>query len=593
MMKHSLIDLLLAYGPRPDGNAMYDEFVQAEAVRTGNRPLEIPEVVSTEVVGLVSGNTPNSVILTGTAGDGKTYTARQAFQKLTPVAWNDHDVENVVPATDTHPKIRFIKDLSELSRDERDNLFPDLVAAIFGRATDRFVICVNDGQLLSFFREKQGNPDAVALGTNISKMLQDEEQVPDDNLPFRLIHMSRKSHSETLDAIFREILEHPGWDTFATSVMNKESNPILINRAILLGENGPSIMQQRLKDLVEIAAADDHHLPLRHLIILVVNALLGHSEHLSRPLMEADRAAGMAKASTYSHTDPYSNLFGANHTASVREGTAAFRALAEIGVGEETTNAIDDALLDVELAKALPQDTYYGEALLSQPRANYSEDPSRHATQIRETLRRQRRRLFLTLPVDSTVGHDPWSLTRFHYGQQYLDMARALSDGEAVESATSRQIILGLNRTLTGTLTETNDKLWLTRPMGAQQGRFVPLLVDQPISWKSRYTSVVLEPPKASGRPPHFVVAEASRSLSKLSMTPSMFEFLCRVAHGALPGSFGSKCIQEIRTFQIKTFGAIERAALENNQTLQLSAVGLGADGHLQERPIKVLEDAR
>lgn len=76
-------------------------------------------------------------------------------------------------------------------------------------------------------------------------------------------------------------------------------------------------------------------------------------------------------------------------------------------------------------------------------------------------------------------------------------------------------------------------------------------------------------------------------------MTPSMFEFLCRVAHGALPGSFGSKCIQEIRTFQIKTFGAIERAALENNLTIQLSAVGLGADGHLQERPIKVLEDAR
>ncbi|MFZ3585079.1 hypothetical protein ACOI1H_23520, partial [Loktanella sp. DJP18] len=492
-MKYSLVDLLLAYGPRPDGNAMYDEFVQAEAARTGNSPLEIPEVVSAEVVSVISGSAPNSVILTGTAGDGKTYTARQAFQKLTTIAWNDHEVENVVPANDAHPQVRFIKDLSELSRDERNNLFPDLVAALLGQSSDRFVICVNDGQLLSFFREKNGSPDAMALGTKISRMLQDEEQVPKEDLPFRLIHMSRKSHSETLDAIFREILQHPGWDDFSMSVVNKEANPILINRAILLGENGPSLMQQRLKDLVEIAAADDHHLPLRHLIILVVNALLGHSEHPSRPLMDADRAAATTKNSTFFHTDPYSNLFGANHTSSVREGTAAFRALAEIGVGEETTNVIDDALLDGELAKALPQDEYYGEALLTQVRANYSEDPAGHATQIREALRRQRRRLFLTLPVDSAIGQDPWCLTRFHYGQKYLDMARALSAGQSVEPATSRQIILGLNRTLTGTLTETDDKLWLTRPMGAQQGRFVPLLVDQPIAWRNRYMSVVLE----------------------------------------------------------------------------------------------------
>ncbi|MFB9149656.1 hypothetical protein [Roseovarius ramblicola] len=591
MNKHSLIDLLLAYGPRPDGNAMYDEFVQTEAERTGFDPLKIPEDVSTEVIQLISGSDPRSVILTGTAGDGKTYTARCTFQELKPGCWNDTEIENVVPEHGQRPKIRFIKDLSELSRKEREKIFPDIVASFTGRSPDRFVICVNDGQLLSFFRENQNNPDANPLVAEISEMLQSGEQAPKQNFLFNLIHMSRKSHSETIDAIFKKILQHPGWKAFSESAPNKDVNPILINRDILLGQNGNSLFQQRLKDLVEIAAADEHHLPLRHLIILVVNALLGNSQNPNQPLMDADRAAGVTEPSDYSFTDPYSNLFGYNHAASVREGTAAFRALAEIGVGEETTNTIDDTLLDEERSKSLPKDEFYGEPLIKQARADYAEDPAGQAGIIREILRRQRRRLFLTLPSDNCIHQDPWALTRFHYAQRYLDMARALTDGDLVETSTTRMIIRGLNRTLTGTLTETDDKFWLTRPMGAQQGRFVPLLVDHPISWKSRYTRVLLEAPKASGRPPHFLISESSVPLARLELTPSMFEFLCRVAHGSLPGSFGSKCIQDVRTFQIKAFGAIEHAAHSNDQTVQLSAVGLGQDGHLQERPIKILED--
>lgn len=591
MNKNSLIDLLLAYGPRPDGNAMYDEFVQSEANRTGLAPLKIPEDVSNDVIKLISGSDPRSVILTGTAGDGKTYTARCTFQQLSSEPWNDTEIENNIPENSHQPRLRFIKDLSEFSRKEREELFPDIVSAFMGRSTDRFVICVNDGQLLSYFREHQSNPDSSALLTEISEMLQSGEQDPTQNYSFSLIHMSRKSHAETIDAIFDEILQHPGWKTFSETASNKDDNPILINRKILLGEDGNSLFQERLKDLVEIAAADDHHLPLRHLIILVVNALLGNSRNLNKPLMDADCAAGVTKPSEYLHTDPYSNLFGYNHSASVREGTAAFRALAEIGVGEETTNTVDDTLLDDERAKVLPQDSTYGESLLKQARADYAEDPAGQADTIREILRRQRRRLFLSLPRENDIDQDPWALTRFHYAQRYLDMARALTAGKPVEASTARMIIRGLNRTLTGTLTETDDKFWLTRPMGAQQGRFVPLLVDQPIAWKSRHTSVLLEAPKASGRPPHFLISDSSVPLARLEITPSMFEFLCRVAHGSLPGSFGSKCIQDVRTFQIKAFGAIEHAAHLNDQTVQLSAVELGQDGHLQERPIKILED--
>ena len=89
MGQNSLISFLAAYGPTSDGNNMYDEFVVAAAAAAGVNPIAIPENRSDAILKDLTAEQPRSVILTGTAGDGKTYTAIRYVHKDGDVGWYD------------------------------------------------------------------------------------------------------------------------------------------------------------------------------------------------------------------------------------------------------------------------------------------------------------------------------------------------------------------------------------------------------------------------------------------------------------------------------------------------------------------------
>jgi hypothetical protein len=593
-MSNPLIQLLLAYGPSADGNAMYDEFVLAEAKKSGLPPLEIEEHVTESVIEQLQDIAPRSVILTGTAGDGKTYTARKVFSVLSTAAWNSADIVNETTLS-AGRSVVFIKDLSELSLDEKDAWYPRLIDALEGRSEERFVVCVNDGQLLSFFRDRRSDGRAESMGAEIARMLQSEDSEPRNDKPFRLIHMSRRSHAKSLTYIFKKILDHPGWTACASdcaATANGKTCPILRNREILLAEDG--IFRQRIQDSVEIAAADGRHLALRQLIILVVNTLLGIDGRGEARLMTCDRARSVARNGSYRQTNPYSNVLGFNHPAATREGMAVFDTLSRLGIGEETTNRFDNALLDEEKAKELPEDVTYGMPLFEGARNAYAENPSENRSEIREALRVQRRRLFFTMSSeDAERFGDPWCLTKLHAGQAYLDLARGLAEGNAPPNDVQRRITIGLNRTMTGYFTDTDSAIWLTRPSGDVHGQSVPLLIDEPIPWAGRRSKARVDAPKSPGQPVCLQIVEPGATLGTLSLSPTMFEFLYRVSNGALPGSFGSKCLQDVRTFQITTHGALEKVFKEAGEKLALQAIRLRhEDGKLEARPIKLLEDA-
>lgn len=591
-MSNSLVQLLLAYGPSANGNAMYDEFVLAEAAKSGLPPLEIDENVSAKVVEHLDGDAPLSVILTGTAGDGKTYTARKVFSSLGAATWNSDEIVNETTLA-SELTVIFIKDLSELSQAEKDIWYPRLIDALEGRSQERFVVCVNDGQLLSFFRDRNSDSRAEMMGAEITRMLQAERSVPRDDKPFRLIHMSRRSHAESLTDIFSKILEHDGWadcSSNCSAMANGKTCPILRNREILRAEDG--IFRRRIRDSVEIAAADGRHLALRQLIILVVNTLLGVEGRGEARLMTCDRAKLIAQYSSYGRTNPYSNVLGFNHPVATREGLTVFDTLSKLGIGEETTNRFDNALLDEEVAKQLPQDATYGMPLFEGPRNAYAENPSTNRSEIREALRVQRRRLFFTMSIENGAQFgNPWWLTKLQAGQAYLDLARSFAEGTAPPKEVLWRITIGLNRTMTGYFTDTDDEIWLTRPSGDVHGQTVPLLIDDQIPWSGRRAKAIIVGPKSPGQPVSLQITEPDATLGTLMLSPTMFEFLYRVSNGALPGSFGSKCLQDVRTFQITIHGALEKLSKGVGEGLRLRAIRLRPeDGKLEARPIKLLE---
>lgn len=601
-MKNPLIEFLSAYGPVANGQNMYDEFVVKASKTAGVEALIIEEARSKQIADILISCEPRTVILTGTAGDGKTYTARKVLDLISPdtKAWANDQSELSIVCPQNKKKITFVKDLSEVRAADKRKLVPRVVASLFqDPASDEvFVICVNDGHLLKTWRENAGSDPRAETAINlIQRMLRDDlSEVPD--LKMHLFNMSHTSHAETLDRIVDAITGHPDWTQCAgcPGLDTEKPCPIRVNRDIL-AKTGTESVRARLHSLIEIAAADDAHLSIRQIIILVVNALLGDSKSTTSPLLNCSRAQLRAGNNEYAETNPYSNIFGENHPPKRRLNVQAFQTLARFAIGDETNNYFDDALIEPDAEHPMPDQDRYGAAIFDRISVEYREDPANGIEALRPAIRDQRRRLFFLMPATPHVGYrdaSPWQLTAYHWGDIYINLLRNAESRDDVQlRLAQREIVKGMNRTLTGALTSTYDALWLTQPSGVYMGSEKPLLTFEPIRWRGQFYNLALQEPKKPGRPLRLQIHTRGQDepLSFLDLTPTLFEYLVRVSHGALPTSFTNQCYQDIRNFQIRSVGAILKAERKDDVPILLKAVDISGE-QLSAIPIDLLEEA-
>lgn len=95
MESNPLIPFLRSYGPNAASDSLYDEHVQAAAQEHGVKEIEMSAPLVDKLGALLTGDTPTNVILTGTAGDGKTFHIRQVFLKYLggqPKDWPGSDL---------------------------------------------------------------------------------------------------------------------------------------------------------------------------------------------------------------------------------------------------------------------------------------------------------------------------------------------------------------------------------------------------------------------------------------------------------------------------------------------------------------------
>jgi hypothetical protein len=153
---NSFISFLRHYGPIPASDNMYDELIQAEIDRYGiSPPIQIEPARLKELIENFSSPQPSNVILTGTAGDGKTYHCRRVWEHFggDRELWQNGEkiVKLKLPASGK--QLILIKDLSELMQQDKQAVFPDIAAAVTNSAEDSvFLIAANDGQLLEPIR---------------------------------------------------------------------------------------------------------------------------------------------------------------------------------------------------------------------------------------------------------------------------------------------------------------------------------------------------------------------------------------------------------------------------------------------------------
>jgi hypothetical protein len=578
------IRFLRQYGPIPQNENSYDEHIRRSARRAGVDPLRFDDPASTAVLEYITGPAPVSVVLTGTAGDGKTHLCRQVWEVVggDPTAWQSPEPYLRTSLADRDNgrsrTLHVVRDLTAWGAHQaKEELLQRFSASLFtqeGGIGDVFLIAGNDGQLIGAWR-RLGRSEAVERTKSLFERLLVEDRQQIEGVDLRFFNLSRYRSAELLARALDAFLGHTGWDV--CRALNAGPGeffgpqcPIRHNLQLL----ETSLVRRRLNDLLALCDYNQLHLPIRQILLLIVNAVLGHLSVKDRLMTAADVSA-IIRAGTVAQANLYNNIFGGNLSETRRESILVFEALNRFGIGYETSNRIDNILIFGDADEALRHyfgrymgnDTFYGaDASYRAAQREYiegsDEDDERSATFL-GMLVAQRRGLFFKIPDDEKEEMRLWELTVFRYAGEYLERVVAtLQAGRRVERPILSRLVRGLNRVFTGMLVSDDREVLLATSLALSQGR-VSRLLEERVSVEPRLgerVEIVLR--EHDGMPAlEVALSRDIRQLLPLHLT--RYEFLSRVAEGALPSSFSKECYEDLLAFKSQLLAALAKRRAE------------------------------
>lgn len=564
------VRFLRSYGPTPNNLSMFDEYVPGALGRAKVKPLSISTPMLDAMAERINSRAPGSILVAGTAGDGKTYHCRALWSRIGGdlKVWEEKGNLQEHRLADGRLAV-FIKDLSEFNGQESDLPLQRLEKSVLGGDDSEVVIlAANHGQLLDRLRDlgkRQGR--AHPLRKPLQEIFLQAGRAPDRLAVFDL---SRATSRRTLDEVAKAVAGHPEWANCLRCSLKVGGKvcPIDENRRRLLGESDGGQLARRLGDLVEIARLNGLRLPVRDLLALCSNMVLGYSDAklAKENLMTCADVSKIQENGHIGKASVYANTFGANLPKRRASDRPVFKAMASFGVGEETTNAADgllvygkdDSRLQADFERLVAIDSVYGAtAEFSAAQDAYLEGHEGArleggSTELMEMLEDQRRRLYFTLP-DSEPGYPRWSMTAFRFAGDYLDIIESIKAKKPVSEVTRGRITRGLNRVMTGLLLENVDRIFIASSGGFTQSRVSVLCNHETPSRRQGGVGMAIKLDEETGRPQLDVSLSPGPGNSvAFDLTPIRHEFLARVAEGALPASFSNECLEDLLAFKTK-----------------------------------------
>jgi len=613
------LQFLRHYGPVPRNDNMYDETIQRSARRQGIAPIEFEHPAQAEIVNCFGHATadPVSVILTGTAGDGKTHLCRQIWKALKgqEEEWASDSPyltlqsrypkdRKMWPGSDDPTfyrsvKIHFIRDLSGWAPQQgaeweagKEEMLQRCCRSLFTSDTDEiFLIAANDGQLIESWRRLKETEYVRQARLVFEELLvEDKKQQPGVRLKF--FNLSRASSAELFDRAISAFLRHPGWQEQAEGSPGENEVfgpkcPIRRNYELLQTE----LVRSRLRALLELCDYNGLHVPIRQILLLLTNAVLGHPDAKDHLMVPADVPKIIA-AGTVSKASLYNNIFGGNLSELRRQTITIFDYLERFQIGYETSNRIDNILIFGEgdehlgpyFEELLVKDQFYGadSRFYASKNAyiegtNESED---HASEFMQMLVSQRRGLYFKIPKNKEEELGLWELTVFKFSGEYLDnVLSVVKNHGIIKRPIVSRLVKGLNRVFTGMLINSDRDLCLATGGNNSQAKVSRLLLEQVSLEPSKGEKIIIHFDGSSGRVVLSVFFSSDISVD-FNLTLIRYEFLSRVAlEGALPASFSKECYEDLLAFKSQLIAAYmkrqtrERAAEGSTIGLKLLAL--------------------
>lgn len=608
------IRFIREYAPIPRQANMYHEEIEDRAALLGVKLLEFehPAIDRLKELFRPADGKLTNLILTGTAGDGKSRLLYDFWRQL-------HGDESVLKSQPKHASLEkelggrrrrfhFIFDLSKCCPEkgqswekEQVQLLKALVDSLLGKSDALFLVAANDGKLLlalRSLREIDPNSGAVEVEVEVEELLAAKRD-RSEKLQLALLDLSGISSAQTFDRATAALLQRPEWKCFSECQSDAAfgpNSPLRRNWEIL----SQPLFRARLRTLIELCDVNGFHISIRDLLALLVNGLLGHPKAAER-VLTLDEIRKFASHGESLRGSIYRNTFGENLSEERRQDFLIFSYLNYFRVGHETSNDIDDLIL---FGHNIPQLEPTFQRLMVDPtgfdtinpafetlRRAYLEaeefDESNREEFLSE-LAHQRRRLFFRIPIDDKSQLEPWHLTIFQYAGTFLDtILHPLKRGDQPADATIEKLVRGLNRVWSGMLFDEGAKLFLTSGLDFTTARISRLALHTvPVAegLSGERIEVLLNRREQPELRVHLLGGEHPVCYRLDLMR---FEFLIRVADGALPNSFSRECYEDVINFKGQLLARVQNARAKR-EVKTFKYISTDANGRPTEETINL-----
>lgn len=600
---------LRSYGPVAKIGNMYAEEIPKQSRLYGIPGLRFKHPEEDAFLGSVdpASGTLTNVILTGTAGDGKTTLCYTLWSRLGGVIAEDQQrpYGSLTVQTQAGPRtIHFLFDLSGWAPEKGQPWSPQQIdllnrfaASVNGIGDEYFIIAANDGKLIQIWRglsELHADSPAAQLRPVLDRLLAQNERTIDGKR-LLLINLSRTSSAGLLRLAMDSLLERPEWACFEALPDDPAygtSSPL--HRSWLLLKE--PLFGSRLCTLMELCDANGLHVPIREIYLLLVNTLLGHPD-VSQHLMKAVDIRKVAADGTGALAAAHRNIFGDNLPKQKRDEYQVFGYLALFRVGEETSNEIDNLILfgkdspelRPEFMRLIESDAHYMvNTAFERLRLDYlgaEEFGEEHRNRFLAELSNERRRLFFRLPDEDGERVTPWQLTVFQAAGKFKrHVLEQLRSGGSVQLHVIEGIVRGLNRAWSGMLVDDGTHLHLTSGLDFTTARLSPVALHRiPVARNYYGEQITIE--MGRNDRPRLVVRLLGQAVDyELSLL--RFEFLERISLGSLPNSFSRECYEDVVAFKSRLLAAWQRT--QTVDPPQLRIVELDDHGMPREHTINL-----
>jgi hypothetical protein len=197
----------------------------------------------------------------------------------------------------------------------------------------------------------------------------------------------------------------------------------------------------------------------------------------------------------------------------------------------------------------------------------------------------ERRRIFVQASAAQFHKYSLWKTTVFHHAREFLDEVVApIEAGKAPARLHLRKLASGLNRIWTGLLLSDHaNEVYLTTGLDLTTSAISDILLSQ-IELDSEPAGLEVVRKEVGSAPE--VVLRANGREFRFALTLPRFEFLCRVADGAMPSSFSRDSCADFMSLKQRCLRDLKLRA----STRSLQLIDVHGGGTIQRLPIHLVE---